>query len=131
MSHRTSILLSAFLLLTPGFVFAACNRSKDPPPMPATSAAQDPAQPSIDLEPEDAGDATPEAGAQPIGTGRGAGASLAKCCAALRQNAESSPQKEQMLMAAGACDAAVKSGSAGGVKAAVAPFAGGLPAGCL
>ncbi len=99
--------------------------------MPSAPAAQTADRPPFDLEPDDAGDRTPETGVRPTGKGTGATASLAKCCAALRQNAESSPQKDQMLMAAGACDAAVKSGSAAGVKQAVAPFAAGLPGGCL
>ena len=99
--------------------------------MPSASAAQT-VTPPFDLGGLDDADAdVPEAGKKVGGKGPGGGASLAKCCAALRKNAESSPQKEQMLAAAGACDAAVKSGSAAAVKTAVAPFAGGLPAGCL
>jgi len=131
-SHRTSILLAALLFLAPGLVVAACHRPKDPPPMPSASVARTEAHPPFDLnEIEDADTGGPEAGSKVGSKGPGGGASLAKCCAALRQNAQSSPQKEQMLAAAGACDAAVKSGSAAAVKTAVAPFAGGLPAGCL
>ena len=129
--HRAA-LLALGVSLSSSFV-VSCKCSKDPPPIEsATDPSAAPSQ-NLELAPEeDAGaDAAPKEAKKPTGGGSSSAGSLAKCCRALRQNAESSPQKAQMLMAAGACDAAVASGSAEKVKAAVRPFAGGLPVGCL
>jgi hypothetical protein len=108
-----------------------CSRNQEPPPIPDADAAENTEPTKIQLDEEDAGTEVVDAATKSSVKGAGEAASLAKCCVALRQNAESSPQKERMLMAAGACEAAVNSGSAAGARAALGPFAQGLPAGCL
>lgn len=81
---------------------AATTASAAPPPAPTPSA---PAT-VVPEEPIDAGTDAGDAGDAGKPQGGGAASSIAKCCAALQQNANSAPldQKAYYLAAANACN---------------------------
>jgi hypothetical protein len=86
-----------------------CKKDEPPPPLPEPKAVET-AEAPLELVPEDAGPPVqPKAAPKPT-TRQASG--LAKCCAALRQNAASAPEptKGYMLYAAGACDLAAAQG---------------------
>jgi len=117
MMKRARYLTVVFATLLPFAVLASqggCNKDKDdetpavttPPPPPTPT----PTAPAVIMPEEDAGsdaaeDADADAGKPVVSTG-GASASISKCCAALRQNANSAPpeQKGAYMAAAAACD---------------------------
>lgn len=123
-----SMLVAATLLVAVG-----CNKDEPPPPLPAAKPAAAPAVAPLVIKDEDAGKPKEE----PKGKG-GPGkpaASLAACCAALRQNAESAPPPtgDYMKQAAAMCDAMAASGA--NKATLVAAITGALrgasmPAGC-
>ena len=86
-----------------------CQKDEPPPPLPAPPAASATTDTApIELLPEaPPPEPTASATATPTKTGGSSGSSIKKCCAALRQNAESAPEpnKTYMLQAAAVCDA--------------------------
>ncbi len=139
---------SKWSLLTPivlGLAFPAvaasymgCKKDKPPPPLPSAAPAATPSAPLV-LTPEDAAaDAPADADADaPKKVGHYVPkSSLANCCAALSQNAQSAPNpltKTYMLQAAGICSAMAAQGKS--KNAAIGAITGalkgaGLPAAC-
>src|SRR5262245_38442484 len=106
---------SAALAGALGASLLACRKDEPPPPLPAAPKAAEPPpapEPVLQLKAEDAG-APPAAATPPKASGGSkAGGSLAKCCAALRQNAVSAPEpnKTYMTTAATVCDGAAALG---------------------
>jgi hypothetical protein len=125
------LLLVASLAGTTG-----CKKDEPPPPLPSAAPTPTPTPTAaLTLVPEVA--AMPDAGEPDAGkrTGGGGGQSLAKCCAALKSNAELAPEpnKSYLLGAAQACSIAVGAGqSNAAVLAAVggALRGAGMPASC-
>jgi hypothetical protein len=123
-----SVLVAATLLVAVG-----CNKDEPPPPLPAAKPSAAPVAAPLKIQDEDAGKPKEE----PKGKG-GPGKpapSLAACCAALRQNAESAPPPtgDYMKQAAAMCDAMAASGA--NKQTLVAAIQGALrgasmPAGC-
>jgi hypothetical protein len=120
MMKRTRYLTVVFATLLPvTLLFAAqsgCGKKDDDDTKPTASVAPPPPPPPAPTAPavvtpeEDAGAASDAADgsdgkAVVTGTGGGASASIAKCCAALQQNANSAPieQKGAYQAAATAC----------------------------
>ncbi len=125
-------------LAVPVLSFAGCKKDKPPPPLPAPPSATAPAK-TLELAPEDAGADAPQdadADAKKKSTGVYHPSSLANCCAALSQNAQSAPDpmtKTYMLQAAGICSAMAAQGKSqsAAVGAITAALKGaGLPAAC-
>jgi hypothetical protein len=105
---------SAALAGALGASLLGCRKDEPPPPLPAAPKAPEPvaAAEPLQLKAEDAGK-PPEPAAAPKATGsKASGGSLAKCCAALRQNAVSAPEpnKTYMTTAATVCDGAAALG---------------------
>ena len=122
--------------LAVGYPIAGCKKDEPPPPLPsaAPAAAPTPEAP-LELAPEDPGpiDAGEDAGKKRVGGG--GGQSLAKCCQALLQNAESAPEpnKTYMKQAGAMCQAMAGSGQ--GQASILAAISGalrgaGMPAAC-
>jgi hypothetical protein len=86
-----------------------CKKDEPPPPLPEPKTVET-AEAPLELVPEDAGPPVQPKAAPKPATRPASG--LAKCCAALRQNAASAPEptKGYMLYAAGACDLAAAQG---------------------
>lgn len=126
----------AALALVPGLVLASaigCKKDEPPPPLPEPQVVET-AEAPLELKPEDAG-APVEPKAPPKRGGARKASGLARCCAALRQNAANAPEptKQYMQYAAQACDLAAAQGkdkqSAVGVITSALKGAG-LPADC-
>lgn len=136
-SLLTPILLGlAFPALAAGYM--GCKKNKPPPPLPSAAPAATPSAPLV-LTPEDAGVDAPEdadADAKKVVGHYKPRSSLANCCAALSQNAQSAPNpltKTYMLQAAGICSAMAAQGKS--KNAAVGAIEGalkgaGLPSAC-
>jgi hypothetical protein len=116
-----------------------CSESEPPPGMPGATDPAPSGPPTVDLTVPDAGDVVDagdggDAGARPS-TG-GGGVSLARCCAALSQNAKSAvpPQNAMLESAATYCSASVSASSPSqraAVLSTLKTMAGGsLPGGC-
>lgn len=124
MMNRKRTLSITFAALFPAFVLFAtngcsgCSKKDDedktaasasasaapaPTPTPVTTATVMPEE-DAGAKPSDAGTGDAGDGGKPAGTG--AATSIAKCCAALRQNANNAPldQKAYYMAAAGACE---------------------------
>jgi len=96
-----------------GLCFAGCKKDEAPPPMPSASvAAAEPAAPLEIAPEEDAGPVDSGPDAAKVGGGGGYNKSLAKCCAALKQNAANAPAPTNtyMMTAAGVCDGLAAAG---------------------
>jgi hypothetical protein len=87
-----------------------CKKDEPPPPLPEPKAVVTAEEAPLELQPEDAGPPVQDKVAPKPTTPKAGG--LARCCAALRQNAASAPEptKGYMLYAAGACDLAAAQG---------------------
>jgi hypothetical protein len=112
----------------------ACKKDEPPPPLPSSAPAATPTpQAPVELAPEPVAPAASDAG-PPKKMGTGSGSSLKKCCAALRQNAESAPEpnKGYMLQAAAMCDGMAASGQSGSIAGALQGMlrGAGMPASC-
>jgi hypothetical protein len=124
------------LLLVAFAPLSACEKDEPPPPLPSAAPAATTAAEPLVLEPEPE-PTTPEPEAEaPKKKGGAPAANFAKCCAALRQNAENSPEpnKTYMVQAAATCDALVGAGQAtSAIQSAVRGALRGaqMPAGCL
>lgn len=117
MMKRNRALTVVFAALLPVVLLSAANgcgkKDDDDKPAPSASApvTAAPSASTVVTPEEDAGadaasDAADASDAKPKGGGGVAPGSLAKCCAALRQNANNAPidQKANYLAAAAACD---------------------------
>ncbi len=113
-------LCAAVMPFALAFAVQGCDKKDDdmPPPQPSVAPTPTPAptptaplalQPEVDAGSDAAEDAT--ADAAPKATGGGDPTGIRKCCAALRQNANSAPldQKGSYLSAAAICDGLVNS----------------------
>ncbi len=119
-SRFLTALCAAVLPFALALSVQGCTKDEDATP-PVPSAAPTPAPtpsaaPPVVLTTEedagaDAADASDAADAAPKATGGGDPTGIRKCCAALRQNANSAPldQKGSLLSAAAMCDGLVNS----------------------
>jgi hypothetical protein len=108
------VFAAAFPVLLLAAVQGCGNKNNDEPPAavsvaPIPTPVPTPTAPATVMPEEDAGpDAAADAAAdaKPVGTGGSAAGTIAKCCAALAQNANSAPpeQKGSYLAAAAACN---------------------------
>jgi hypothetical protein len=114
-SRSVTVVLAALvpvMILSLGNGCTCNKKDDDDKPAPSASApppAPTPTTPVAVVPEEDAGapDAAADAGKPPVGPGGGgAYGSIAKCCAALQQNANSAPmeQKGYYMAAASACN---------------------------
>jgi hypothetical protein len=116
-SRSASVVLAALvpvLLLSICNGCSGCKKDDDDKPAPVTSAAPPAPTPSAPttaaIVPEEDAGAPADAGvdaAKPVGPGGGGGSgTLAKCCAALQQNANNAPldQKAYYMAAAQYCN---------------------------
>jgi hypothetical protein len=123
------------LLIALGLVFPACKKDEPPPPLPSASEAPSEPAPALTLAPEeDAGEDADADAKKATGPYKPA-KSLANCCAALAQNAQSAPAPTNtyMMTAAGICQGMVAQGKdnaaiLAAVRAAMKGAA--LPGGC-
>jgi hypothetical protein len=114
MKTRSRSLMVVLAALLPVIVLSTgCNScKKDDDDKPATTVASaapaptpTPVAPVAIVPEEDAGapaDAGADAGKPPPGPGGGGSGTLAKCCAALQQNANSAPMEQKMYYMAAA-----------------------------
>jgi len=118
--------------------YMGCKKDKPPPPLPAAPSETAPPKQLV-LTPEDAGEdaaADADADAKKVTGHYKPKSSLANCCAALSQNAQSAPDpmtKTYMLQAAGICSAMATQGKS--KNAALGAIQGalkgaGLPSAC-
>ena len=120
-SRFLTALCAAVLPFALAITAQGCGKNDDDATPPTPSAAPTPAPtpsaapPMVLTTEEDAGadaaDASDAADAAPKATGVGDPTGMRKCCAALRQNANSAPldQKGSLLSAAAMCDGLVNS----------------------
>jgi len=110
-----------------------CKKDEPPPPLPSAAPATTPTPTApVELVPEEpVASAAPVDSAKKVGTGAPA-QSLAKCCAAMLQNAASAPEptKTTLTNAAATCSAMVKAGQgANTIASFLRGF--GVPVTCL
>jgi hypothetical protein len=142
MKQMNAKVLAPLLLSVLVPVFAVdvtgCKKDEPPPPLPSAAPAATPTPTApIELVPETTpvASASASASATPVRTGGSGGSSLAKCCSALSQNAQSAPEpnKTYMLQAAAVCKGAAAAGQASGAAfgAITAALRGaGMPTAC-
>jgi len=91
-----------------------CKKDEPPPPLPSATAPAVTSAPVLELAIEDAGpDADADAEPPKRGTGVGRPGGLARCCQALKQNAENAPMptKAYLQNLAASCFAMSKQGA--------------------
>ena len=126
---------ASWLILALGVLGAqGCKKDEPPPPLPSASPVTTPPPPTapIELAPEEPlAIPSASASAAPVKTGS-SGPSLANCCKALSQNAESAPEpnKTYMVQAAAICQAAVATGSADALRRISSLLGGSTPLAC-
>jgi hypothetical protein len=136
MKTRTFLVPAALgFAICAGLAFGGCKKDEAPPPLPSASVAAAEPAPTLEIAPEeDAGieDAGPDV---KVGGPMRPNQTLARCCAALKQNAASAPAPTNtyMLAAAGICDGAAAAGkdnaaAMGMIRAALR--GANLPGGC-
>lgn len=104
---KRSVLCCLALTSTLGMLtLTSCKKEEPPPPLPSAAPQPAPTPQAVELQP--LAEAVPDAGADPTKKAVGHAAkpaSIAACCAALEQNAQSAPEpnKTYMLQAAAFC----------------------------